>query len=128
MAKNSVKILGDLESEIMEIIWKNEQASVRDVLCCLEKKKKIAYTTVMTVMSRLHDKGVLKRKKEQSGAFVYVPFKDKNSFLAQASEKIIKNFLKEYGDIAVAQFVDAIETLDTKRSIEWKNMLRNIVK
>jgi len=127
MAKNSIKILGDLESEIMDCVWDCGQASVRDVLSCLEKKKKIAYTTVMTVMSRLHDKGILKRKMDKSGAFVYVPAKDKESFLAQASEKIIKNFLREYGDIAVAQFVDVIETLDTKQSEEWKKKLRGII-
>ena len=125
---NNIKILGDLESEIMEIVWSIGQASVRDVLTELEKKRKIAYTTVMTVMSRLHDKGVLKRKMDRGGAFLYLPIKDKKSFLAQASEKIIKNFLREYGDIAVAQFVDIIETSDTKQSEEWKNKLRDIVK
>lgn len=128
MAKNSIKILGDLELEIMEIVWSSGQASVRDVLLPLQKKKKIAYTTVMTVMSRLHDKGILKRKMDKSGAFVYVPTKDKQAFLSQASEKIIKNFLREYGDVAVAQFVDVIEALDTKQSMGWKNKLRDLVR
>ncbi|MBI5071453.1 BlaI/MecI/CopY family transcriptional regulator [Candidatus Falkowbacteria bacterium] len=129
MAKNNnIKILGDLEAEIMETVWKIGQASVRDVLTELEKKRKIAYTTVMTVMSRLHDKGVLKRKMDKSGAFLYLPVKDKKSFLAQASEKILKNFFREYGDVAVAQFVDIIETSDTKQSDEWKNKLRDLVK
>ena len=47
----------------------------------------------MTVMARLHDKGVLKRKMDKNGAFVYAPIKDKKSFLAKASEKIIKNLV-----------------------------------
>lgn len=128
MVSNSIKILGELESEIMEVVWKIGTASVRDVLSRLAKRKKIAYTTVMTVMSRLYDKGILKRKMDKSGAFVYLPIKDKNSFLAQASEKIIKNFLKEYGDVAVAQFMDIIEAADTKQSAEWKNKLRDLIK
>lgn len=128
MAKENTKVLGELESDIMEVVWKQEQSSVRSVLSELEKKRKIAYTTVMTVMSRLHDKGVLKRKMEKSGAFVYVPVKDKKSFLANASEKIIKNFLKEYGDVAVAQFVDVIETSNTNQSEAWKNKLRELLK
>ncbi len=127
MNKENMKVLGELESEIMEIVWENDQASVRFVLSQLEKKRKIAYTTVMTVMARLHDKGVLKRKMDKSGAFVYVPIKDKKSFLANASEKIIKNFLKEYGEVAVAQFVDVIETYDTKQSAEWKNKLKKLL-
>ncbi|MFA5942803.1 MAG: BlaI/MecI/CopY family transcriptional regulator [Candidatus Paceibacterota bacterium] len=128
MPNENVKVLGELESEIMEIVWKQEQSSVRAVLLELEKVRKIAYTTVMTVMSRLHDKGVLKRKMDKSGAFVYVAVKDKKSFLANASEKIIKNFLKEYGDVAVAQFVDIIETSNTNQSEIWKNKLRELLK
>ncbi|KKQ27234.1 MAG: Penicillinase repressor [Candidatus Magasanikbacteria bacterium GW2011_GWC2_37_14] len=128
MPNENIKVLGELESEIMEIVWKQEQSSVRAVLLELEKVRKIAYTTVMTVMSRLHDKGVLKRKMDKSGAFVYVAVKDKKSFLANASEKIIKNFLKEYGDVAVAQFVDIIETSNTNQSEIWKNKLRELLK
>lgn len=128
MAKNSIKILGDLETEIMEEVWKIGQASVRDVLSQLAKRKPVAYTTIMTVMSRLHGKGILKRKMDKSGAFIYGPALDKQSFLAQSSEKIIKSFLREYGDVAVAQFVDIIETTDTKQSAEWKNKLRDLIK
>jgi len=128
MSKENIKILGELESLIMEIVWQQEQSSVRSVLLELEKKRTIAYTTVMTVMARLHDKGVLKRKMDKSNAFVYVPIKDKKSFLANASEKIIKKFLKEYGDVAVAQFIDIIETSNTGKSEEWKNKLRKLIK
>lgn len=128
MVQNSIKILGELESEIMEIVWTEGQVSVRTVLLELEKKRKIAYTTVMTVMARLYDKKVLNRKMDKSGAFVYFSNKDKKSFLANASEKIIKNFLNEYGDVAVAQFVDVIDTYDIKRSEEWKNKLKELLK
>ncbi len=128
MAKNSIKILGDLESEVMEIVWTAQKASVREVLFLLEKKRKIAYTTVMTVMSRLHEKKILKREMDKSGAFVYLPAQDKKSFLSQASKRIIQDFMKEYGDLAVAQFMDAIEAIDAKRSPEWKDKLRDLVK
>ncbi len=128
MAKENTKTLGDLEAEIMEIVWANGRASVRSVLLELEKRRKIAYTTVMTVMTRLNDKGVLKRKMDKSGAFIYVAVKDKKAFLANASERIIKSFLKEYGDVAVAQFVDVIEAYDTKQSAEWKNKLKGLLK
>ena len=128
MGNENIKILGELESEIMEIVWSNKQASVRFVLSKLEKKKKIAYTTVMTVMTRLHKKGILKRKKDKAGAFVYIPTKDKDSFLSQASKKIIKDFLKEYGDVAVAQFLDIIDASNDKNSEKWKDKLRSLIK
>ena len=128
MTNDNIKILGDLESEIMEVIWATGQVSVRSVLLELKKKRKIAYTTVMTVMARLYDKGILKRKMDKSGAFVYLQIEDKASFLAKTSKKIIKNFLKEYGDVAVAQFVNIIETYDNKKSEEWKSKLKGLIK
>jgi len=128
MAINSIKILSDSEREVMEIVWCNGQTCVRDVLRELKKKKRIAYTTIMTVMSRLHEKGVLNRKMNKSGAFVYEPVSDKKTFIEKKSEKIIKGFLKEYGDIAVAQFLDVIETSNAPQSQEWKDKLKKLIK
>lgn len=127
MANNNIKILSDLESEIMEIVWKMGNVSVRDVLLEMKKKKKIAYTTVMTVMSRLFEKGVLKRKLNKSGAFVYEPVLEKEIFIQEKSQKIIKGFLKEYGDAALAQFFDIIESSDAKQSKEWKEKLKKLI-
>lgn len=128
MALNSIKILSDSESEIMDIIWCNGQTCVRDVLKELKKKKKIAYTTVMTVMSRLHEKGVLTRKMNKSGAFVYEPISDKKTFVEKKAGKVIKGLLNEYGDVAVAQFLDAIESSDAPKSEEWKSKLKKLIK
>ncbi len=127
MAKNNIKILTDLESEIMEIVWKAGSASVRDVLLDVKKKRKIAYTTVMTVMSRLYEKGVLKRELNGSGAFVYESVLEKEVFIKEKSQKIIKGFLKEYGDVALAHFLDIIESAEGKNSKEWKNKLKKLI-
>lgn len=128
MTQKNLKTLGALEAEIMEIIWANGQASVRLVLNELQKTRSVAYTTVMTVMGRLYAKKILTRKLDKSGAFMYAPTLDKKTFLAKVSEKIIKNFLTEYGDVAVAQFVDIIEAGNSKQSKEWKNKLRSLLK
>lgn len=128
MAKDNIKILSDLESEIMEVVWKAGSASVRDVLLEMKKKRKIAYTTVMTVMSRLFEKGVLKRKLNKSGAFVYESAKEKEAFIEERSKKIIKGFLKEYGKVAVAHFFDVIENGDAKQTREWKDKLKKLIK
>lgn len=128
MARKTSHSLGELEAEIMEVIWKIGRANVRAVLDILKKKKKIAYTTVMTVMSRLHDKGVLKRKMDDSGAYVYHPCQCRESFLARASKRALQSFIREYGDLAVAQFVNAIETSDSKQAKEWKKKLKELVK
>jgi predicted transcriptional regulator len=64
--------LTEHELEIMKVIWDRESATVRDVYEELLKTRKIAYTTVMTVMGVLEQKGRL--KKAVSGrAYVYSP-------------------------------------------------------
>ena len=64
------KLMGDLEAEIMCIGWRKKRVSVREVYELLEKKQ--AYTTVMTIMGRLHEKGLL-QKEAVGKAFIYTP-------------------------------------------------------
>lgn len=65
--------LGGLEAAVMGVLWDQEQPqSVRGVLTSLTRERKIAYTTVMTVMARLFNKGLLTREARGS-AFVYRP-------------------------------------------------------
>ncbi len=62
--------LTELELEIMKVIWDREPCTVRQVYEELLEKKKIAYTTVMTMMNILEEKGHLNKKKD-GRAFVY---------------------------------------------------------
>lgn len=119
--------LGELEAVIMDVLWKLKDVSVRDVLKEIKKKRKIAYTTVMTVMARLYNKGILKRKLDKSGAYIYKPVQDKQSFLAIASKKAIKNFLKEFGEVAVAGFIDIIEAGNMENAKDWQKKLKKVL-
>jgi BlaI family transcriptional regulator, penicillinase repressor len=58
------------ELEIMKLVWDREPATVRDVYEALRLKRKIAYTTVMTTMNTLEQKGYLKKLPE-GRAYVY---------------------------------------------------------
>jgi len=58
------------ELEIMKVIWTQEPATVRQVYETLLKKRHIAYTTVMTMMNILEQKGFLKKRQEDR-AYVY---------------------------------------------------------
>lgn len=110
----------------MEVMWRMKNASVREIFCNIKKRRKIAYTTIMTVATRLTAKGILKRKLNESGAYIYTLAQDKESFLAANSKKIIKNLIDEFGEIAVAQFIDAVEDSDLKDLSEWQKKLKKI--
>ncbi|HXW08679.1 MAG TPA: BlaI/MecI/CopY family transcriptional regulator, partial [Vicinamibacterales bacterium] len=60
------------ELAIMKVIWKLEKATVRDVYEALRQKRQVAYTTVMTMMRILEEKGFL-RKLLVDRAYVYRP-------------------------------------------------------
>ena len=115
--------LGPLEREIMELIWKSKKTSVRQILEKLRKKRQIAYTTIMTVMNRLCDKGLLGRQKKQKSYFYY-PLEEKEIFLSKQSEKTIHRLLKEYGETAIVQFLDLLKKTELKEIKRWRKKLQ----
>ena len=119
--------LGQLEREIMEIVWQLEDASVRQVLLKLREKRSIAYTTVMTIMVRLaNGKNLLKRHLNEGGAYVYQPVYNKQEYSELASKNAITGLIKTYGEIAIAQFVDAVESSSNRDVAEWRLKLKRI--
>jgi predicted transcriptional regulator len=93
---------GPLEAEVMDIVWAaTGPVSVRDVAAQLNdgRAEPLAYTTVMTVMSRLAEKHVLERRREGRG-YLYEPSAADPAGLA------VKNVIRTYGDEAMAHFVE----------------------
>ena len=118
------KVLGELESEVMEVIWQSlSPVSVRDITEILQKKRKIVYTTVMTIMNRLVDKGLLSRKQD-GRAYLYKSAVSKDKFLTRISRQTIKNFIDRFGDAAVAYFVDELEKMPRKRKAKLIKILK----
>ena len=65
--------MGSLESAVMRVLWSSTEAqSATDVASALASAHPVAYTTVMTVLERLRDKGLVRRNKE-GRAFRYLP-------------------------------------------------------
>jgi predicted transcriptional regulator len=106
--------LGPLEQEIMDCIWRDEEVSVRDVHTCLKNSRKIAYTTVMTIMTRLTDKGFLKRK-IKGKAFLYSPKKTKEQTAKTMIGKIVDSLVDQFGEEAVVAFSDELEHKKRKK-------------
>ena len=64
----------------MKIVWERRTATVRDVYEALLERRRVAYTTVMTMMKILERKGYLNRKQVER-AYVYRPAQPKNSVI-----------------------------------------------
>ena len=106
--KGLKKILGDLESEILEMVWEMEPVTVREIYENLTREKKLAYTTVMTVMSRLAKKGILGQEKK-GNAYVYTSKWSREELLNYAVGKVMDGLLEDFEDVAVSKFVERIK-------------------
>ncbi len=98
-------MLGPLEAEVMAVLWQADvPLSVREVVERLNRGRvaPLAYTTVMTVLSRLAGKGILVREQQGRG-FVYL------SVVADTAEIAVRGGLAEFGDAALARFVERVE-------------------
>ncbi len=73
----------------MKIVWQKGQASVRDVYETLLERRRIAYTTVMTMMRVLERKGYLKTRR-QNRAYIYRP--------AHAERQVLRSMVREFVD------------------------------
>jgi predicted transcriptional regulator len=77
------------ELEIMKVVWQKGEATVRDVYEDLLERRKIAYTTVMTMLNVLETKGHL-RKRQDDRAFVYRPTKPEAT--------VVRSMVREFVD------------------------------
>lgn len=105
------KILGDLEAEVMEAVWACGRATVHDVHERLAADRELAYTTVMTVMSRLAEKGLLERRKD-GAAYVYEPAASKEEFTRRTVGTVLSELLDDFTAPAMSQFVDLVGEQD----------------
>lgn len=108
------RYLGELQAEVMAIFWRRDSATVREVVDELSKRRRLAYTTVLTLVSRLWSRGLLTREAEGRG-FRYRPAKTREEFLRQLSDELIDRLLSDFGEIGVARLGERLDELDLKR-------------
>ena len=88
-----MKSLTDVELEIMQVLWELKSGTVRDVYEVLRDRRKIAYTTVLTMMSILEEKGHVRRWK-QGRAFVYASSRPPQKVIASMVDEFVARVFK----------------------------------
>jgi len=106
----SQKTLSPLEQEIMNIVWECKTASVREVVEKLHPARKLAYTTVATLLQRLFEKELITRS-NQGTVLYYTPKISKTAYGKHMARSFIRNFLTSFGDTAIVSFAESIEKL-----------------
>lgn len=106
-------VLGPLGAPIMRIAWSQGEVTVRTVAHLLteETGRQHAYTTIMTILARLHERGLLDRAKLGRG-YVYRPVGDESAVLASMGERAVDRLLEQYGTAALRRFAQHLSDLD----------------
>jgi predicted transcriptional regulator len=109
--KGLTHIFGELEARLMEAVWNLNESSVQEVIDHLGGN--LNYKTTMTVMNRLVEKGILKRRKS-GRAFVYAATASRHELLASVFDKMVRGmFDRDFRQIALAQMVETANELDS---------------
>ena len=114
-SRASLLQLGELETALMDFMWRRGELNVTDAQA--QFAPNLAYTTVMTTMSRLWKKGLLKRRKVGKGYF-YVPALTEREYQDQLTHHLLEMALNEGVNTGavMSHFVDVVgadkETLE----------------
>ncbi|HAA55861.1 MAG TPA: CopY family transcriptional regulator [Myxococcales bacterium] len=102
--------LGELELQVMELMWREGALTVRE-LWSKEEFGERAYTTMMTTMNRLHTKGLLCREKEKS-AYRYWPSQERGDYWEEVTRDMMTSLVQLGGAPALTAFVDVVSQQD----------------
>jgi predicted transcriptional regulator len=113
--------LHELEQAVMEEVWRREQASVREVMEALNGRGDAdrAYTTYMTIMSRLDGKGLLSRRREGKTDFYRATY-TRDQYADLRARATIDSVVDQFGDVALTHIARQMARLDPqhRRSLE----------
>lgn len=108
------QVLGTLEKNVMEILWKRGESCVKDIIDIINYDRDISYSTVITVTNRMVKKGLLTRKKSGKTYF-YKPVYTKEQFLEIVSKKVVEGVSGFSLQTAMVHFIDYMTQLEPEK-------------
>lgn len=117
------RTLGELEQQVMNILWKCDGCSIRDIVTEIKKKRKIAYTTVATILQRLFEKKLVNRKAQKQG-YWYTTKVSKESYIKNLATSFLRKMTYSFGDVAITSFAESLESLPKKKKKYLLQLLR----
>ncbi|PTL60318.1 BlaI/MecI/CopY family transcriptional regulator [Paraconexibacter algicola] len=123
MPQERLPELHELEREVMSEVWSRGESTVREVLDGLNARaeKTRAYTTVMTVMSRLAEKDLLVRRRSGKTDH-YTAALSRADYHERRAAGEVADLIDEYGDKVLVHFARSIQQLDPERRRELRRL------
>jgi len=127
-ADGLAKVLGDLEARVMRAVWDIARpVPARDVHVRVARSHDVAPLTVITVLNKLVDKGLLARAKRDD-LFHYEARWSEEDFMAHASRRVVEGVLAFGPDVVATSFVDVMAEQDPERLAELARLIRRRLK
>ncbi|MEV4418559.1 BlaI/MecI/CopY family transcriptional regulator [Patulibacter sp. NPDC049589] len=101
-------IQGELQEQIMLVLWRREQGTVEDVRADLPPQYQGAYTTVATVLNRLVDRGLLGRER-LGRTMTYTPTVTEAQYLSRSIAQTLAGASTEAREVALAELIGTID-------------------
>ncbi len=100
MARKKSPTLTDAELRLMDVLWSRGESTVSDVVDAVSRREPLAYSTVLTTLRILENKGYLTHKKS-GRAFVYTPVVDRSQARRKALKHILLRFFNNSPELLV---------------------------
>lgn len=106
-------MFGSLSGAALRLMWREGELSVAETAEQLrgERNQPLAYTTVLTILGRLHDKGLLKRRKV-GRHYRYRPTMTQDKAMEHFTGRAVDQLLARYGTLALREFAERLAELD----------------
>lgn len=122
-AEGLAKVLGDLEARVMRAVWSiGHPAPAREVHDRVVKEHEVAHLTVVTVLNKLVEKGLLVREKAD-GVFHYRACWTEDEFRARVSRRVVEGILSFEPQALVASFVDVLADQNPSQLAELRRLV-----
>ncbi|MFP5364912.1 MAG: BlaI/MecI/CopY family transcriptional regulator [Thermoleophilia bacterium] len=117
--------LHDLEQDVMQEVWRLGETPGRAVLDGLNARsgRVRAYTTIMTILYRLDDKGLVTRRREGKGD-VFSPTMSREEYADARAAAQVGALVDEWGEVALVHFAKQMARLDPRRRQQLARLAR----
>lgn len=127
-ADGLAKVLGDLEARVMRAVWDiGRPAPAKKVHARVARRHDVQLLTVITVLNKLVDKGLLSRSKHED-LFHYEPRWSEEEFRSHASRRVVEGILSFGPEVIAASFVQVIAERNPEQLAELGRLIRQRIR
>jgi BlaI family penicillinase repressor len=111
--RKSLHGLGSLQSEVMELVWKRNEATVAQLVDAIGRRRPVTYTTVLSAVQKLEKKGWLKHR-AAGRAYVYYATRDRNEVGRRTLRELLRTTFSGDPRLLLASLLDDVRLSDAE--------------